>query len=284
MKKYLLILLLFSSYLKSFSSHEITPQGARSSGMSGASVTLYDVWSVFNNQAGLARLNTITAGLYYENRFFVKSLSAGSFAFALPTNNGTFGLSVYSFGTLGYRESKYGLAYGRSLGEKLNVGIQLNYLSTVLPDNYGKFSGVNAELGLQAKLTDDLIIGAHIYNLNRMKLPTLDEKIIEYVPTVFKLGLQYSISSKAIILSEVSKDIENKIIFRLGTEYSPNDILYLRMGIATNPSSYSFGFGYRMKSISLDISAAYHQVLGFTPQIGFNWNLNSSAEKEKSKW
>lgn len=284
MKKYVFTLILFSSYLNSFSSNEITPQGARSSGLSGSSVTLFDVWSVFNNQAGLARVNSISAGLYYENRFLVKSLSAGSFAFALPTNNGTFGLSVYSFGTLGYRESKYGLAYGRSLGEKLNVGLQINYLSTVLPENYGKFSGVNAELGLQAKITDDLIIGAHIYNLNRMKLPTLDEKIIEYVPTIFKLGLQYRISEKTIIASEVSKDIENKIIFRAGTEYSPNDILYLRIGIATNPSSYSFGFGYKMKSISLDISAAYHQILGFTPQIGFNWNLSSSSEKEMTKW
>ncbi len=284
MKKFILTLSLLASCFYSHATNEITPQGARSSGLANSSVTLFDVWSVFNNQAGLARVNSISAGIYYENRFLVKSLSSGSFAFALPTDYGTFGLSYYSFGTSGYRESKYGLAYGRSLGDKLNVGLQLNYLSTVLPENYGKFSGVNAELGVQAKLTDELIIGAHIYNLNRMKLPTLDDKILEYVPTIFKVGLQYKVSPKVILLSEVSKDIDNAISFRAGTEYSPNEILYIRIGVATNPSNYSFGFGYKLKSIALDISASYHQILGFTPQVGFNWNLNSSSDKSEPKW
>ncbi len=174
--------------------NEHLPVGARSAGMAHSSVTLNDHWSLFHNQAGLGRLKEISAGVYYENRFLVNSLSTGSLAIAMPTQSGTFGLSVYTFGLSNYRESKLGLAYGRMLGEKISAGLQLNYLSTLLPEAYGKYNGFTAELGLQALLTDKIILGAHIYNVSRAKLT--DKNGLEYVPTVIRIGMMYKVSTK----------------------------------------------------------------------------------------
>jgi hypothetical protein len=262
--------------------NEHLPVGARSAGISHSSVTLSDHWSLFHNQAGLGRLKEISAGVYYENRFLVNSLSTGSIALAMPTNSGTFGLSVYTFGLTYYRESKFGLAYGRMLGEKISAGLQLNYLSTVLPEAYGKYNGFAAELGLQALLTDNIILGAHIYNISRSKLA--DKNGVEYVPSIIRIGAMYKVSKKVFITSEFQKDIDHPIIFRAGTEYQPNEKLFLRIGIASNPGNYSFGFGYKMKTISFDIAASYHQILGFSPQVGFNWSMSNSSKKSTVNW
>jgi hypothetical protein len=274
-------LLVFSLFtLLVHAGNEHLPVGARSAGMSHSSVTLNDHWSLFHNQAGLGRLKDISAGVYYENRFLVNSLSTGSFAVAAPTSSGTFGISMYTFGLTNYRESKFGLAYGRMLGEKISAGLQLNYLSTVLPEAYGRFNGFTAELGLQALLTDKIILGAHIYNISRAKLT--DKNGLEYVPTVIRIGAMYKVSQKVFITTEFQKDIDHPIIFRAGTEYQPNEKFFLRMGIASNPGNYSFGFGYKMKTISFDIAASYHQILGFTPQVGFNWSMISNKKNAVS--
>ena len=43
--------------------------GARSAALGGYNVTLSDVWSTNNNQAGLGFVEDMTGGIYYENRF-----------------------------------------------------------------------------------------------------------------------------------------------------------------------------------------------------------------------
>ena len=92
----LIILLFISNVILSQSDNYNI--GARSTGMSGASVSLVDVWSQYYNQAGLAYVEDISIGLAYQNAFFVKELATNSIAIALPTKTGTFGLNYYYFG------------------------------------------------------------------------------------------------------------------------------------------------------------------------------------------
>ena len=109
--------------------------GARSGGMANASVTFSDIWSIHHNQAGLANIESITTGIYYQNRFGLNELGVQGFAFALPiqeVSKGVIGVSVTYFGYSQYNDSKIGLAYGKQLGDKYSVGIQLDYLQTSL--------------------------------------------------------------------------------------------------------------------------------------------------------
>ncbi len=94
--KLLLVVLLLSSSL--FASNDNYPMGGRSAGIGHASVTLSDVWSTHHNQAGLAYLENISAGVFYENRFLLKELGVQGGVLALPTKGGTFGISMSSFG------------------------------------------------------------------------------------------------------------------------------------------------------------------------------------------
>jgi hypothetical protein len=56
-------------------------------------------------------------------------------------------------------------------------------------------------------------------------------------------------------------------------EYHPVDNLYLRCGVASNPSLSCFGFGLKLKQFVIDMSAQYHWVLGFSPQFSLGYEF-----------
>jgi len=261
---------------------------ARSAAMGGAGVTLSDLWSVHNNQAGLAGIEYITSGIYYENRFGLKELSvkAGALAIPLPgAGKNVLGLSMSYYGYSSYNDSKIGLAYGKKLGDKYSLGIQLDYLQTNIANNYGNHSAFAAEVGFQAELLDNLNMGVHIFNPTRTKMLDYniqDEERTEYIPTIMRFGLSYSFSDKVLITAETEKDVYFRQIFKAGVEYRPMEILYLRGGIASDPIYNTFGFGLNLKNFILDFAASKHQVLAYTTQISIAYVFNekrASIEK-----
>lgn len=253
------------------------PVGARSAGLAHASVTLNDNWSVHHNQGALAFVTEIGGGLYYENRFLIKEMGLNAASVVLPTKTGTFGLVYHSFGFSQYRESKFGLSFGKKLGEKLGLGIGINYNGIRIGDVYGSSFAITAEIGFRYEVNDQLILGAHIYNLNRAKLANYNN---EYIPSIFRFGAQYNFSKKLFSTIESSLDLEHSLIFKAGIEYRVVDLLALRVGISTNPLFNSFGFGFYLNNFQLDVAASYHQVLGFSPQVGLNFNLNKKTDKK----
>jgi hypothetical protein len=248
------------------------PVGARSGGVANASVTFSDVWSTYHNQAGLAYLKNITAGTYFENRFLVSQLGLRSIALAIPTTkSGVFGVSGTFFGYEQYSEKKGGLAYAKMFGEKVSAGVQLDYLSTFINDElYGSRNTFAVEAGILTEPLKNFKVGAHIFNPNRAKLASYGD---ERVPVIMRIGASYKFSEKVLLSSEMEKDIDYKNIFKAAFEYHPVDIFYLRGGIASNPSLSCFGFGLKLKEFLVDMSAQYHEVLGFTPQFSLGYEF-----------
>src|SRR5205814_3599184 len=105
-----------------------------------------DVFSFHANQAALAQLNNVAVGIYGEKRFLLNELGLYDAAVAVPTSSGNFGIDARYYGFADYNESQVGLAYARSLGSKVDVGIQFNYYS-VRVTGYGNASSVNFEIG-----------------------------------------------------------------------------------------------------------------------------------------
>lgn len=264
----LLFILLFS--VAGYCGNENQVFGARSGAIGNASVTLSDEWSTFNNQAGLGFVKKISIGTYYEDRFLLPQLSSKAVAFALPVKGGTFGLSYSSFGYSAYGESKYGLAFGKSFGKNISAGIQMDYLNTRISENYGSKGALTAEVGLQFRAMKKLVIGAHLYNLSRTKLTDYNN---ERIPTVMRLGLQYTFSEKVFIAVETEKDMDRKALLKVGAEYMVAKVLYIRAGISSNPSLSCFGFGIHLKGFKLDVTSTYHSVLGFSPQLGLAYEF-----------
>ncbi len=265
MKKQFYSLIIFALLpLLSVASGENPPIGGRSAGMANASVTSTDFWSLSSNQAGIASIQNFSAGIYYENRFGIKELGLKAGAVVMPTNSGVFALSITNFGYSLYNENKIGLAYARNFSNKFSAGIQLDYLSTHIAENYGNSSAIAAELGMIFKMNSKMAIGAHIYNPTRAKIASYND---ERAPTIAKLGMSYIFSEKVSIAVEAEKDIQYNPFFKAGIEYHPINQLYFRTGISTNPMLNTFGFGLELKNFNLDFATSYHQTLGFSPQF-----------------
>ena len=268
MNKIYVFLLSYSIVYTAQADNENFPIGARSAAMGTASVSLSDVWSAQQNQAGLGFVRDVSAGAYYENRFLLKELSVKGAVVAFPFKAGTFGLCITNFGYTLYNENKYSLSFSKAFGDKLSAGIAMDYLTTKIAEGYGSKGVLAAEVGIQARPIKGLSIGVHIFNPTRTKLASYND---ERVPTIIRLGGDYTFSHKVILAIETEKDIAKKAVFKAGLEYKVVKEFYLRAGISTNPSSGSFGFGINMKNLKIDFSASYHQVLGFSPQLGLTY-------------
>ena len=200
MQRFLVFVLFLSSSLlkaQNFTS------GARSSSLSGASSTFSDVWSCQNNQAGLAFLTSAEAGVYYENRFLLKELSGASFVFAAPVSKkASFGFCYNTFGYSVFRQSKAGLAYAMKLSENFSAGLQLDYFTTGIQDPmnaYGKRSIVTGEAGFIAKLTSQVTVSGHLFNIVRAQLAEYNNEIL---PVILKAGIQYKFSEKLVVVGD----------------------------------------------------------------------------------
>jgi hypothetical protein len=254
-------------------SNEHFPVGARSSALGNASAPLSDAWSAAHNQAGLGFVRSPTAGIYYENRFLIKELSLRSAILALPLKAGTIGLSLTDFGYELYKESNYSLSFAKAFSKTFSIGMAMDYLSTRIAEGNGNYAAVLGEIGMQAKLCEGLVIGAHLYNPTRARL---GKNTSERIPTILRLGMCYAFSSSVFLTTETEKDIAKKALFKAGIEYQPVHHFYLRMGISTEPVLTTFGFGVHLQNFQIDLSANYHQTLGITPQLGLTYLFNKS--------
>jgi hypothetical protein len=253
--------------------NDYLPVGARSAAMGNASLCLEDACSAFNNQAELAFLKKTELAVNYENPFLLKEIQLAGLACAIPFRKGAFGLSLSSFGSTAYLENTCGIAYAFTLGKHLAAAIQLDYFRTQIGEGYGDRNALAGEIGLVAPLTKNLKLGAHLRNPGRTTLAAYDD---ERFPTTLRIGFLYSFSSVLLFAAESEKDSWHPLLFRGGLEYNFASRLFFRAGLSGSPTTISFGTGYRLDTIRIDFSAAWHPILGFSPGIGLVCIFSSS--------
>jgi hypothetical protein len=264
MKRPLILLLLSISWMGVLAQNGVfVANNARSIALGGSGVAFTGLSSLGNNPAGLAELDAWGAGAQAEQRFLLSELQLLTAAGAVPTASGNFGIQLNYFGFETYNEQKIGITYARKLFDQLYLGAQLGMFNTRIPE-YGSRALITFDLGLLAPISRELTFGFHLLNPVRMEI--IDG---EYLATVLRFGLDYQPAEKIHLLAEVEKDIQQNVRVHTGLEYQIIDPLFLRLGVATEPVSMSFGFGYRLAGgLSIDVAASYHQVLGFTPAFG----------------
>ena len=272
MKKLLLLITLILSTSMLFAYDFIHPIGGRTAAMGGSSVASQGLWAMQNNPAGMANLEKISLGLYYENRWMLPETAYKCGAFALPTKFGCLGLSFNQFGSWKFNENKFGLAYAKDFGRYLQIGLQLDYLMLKIGNDYGTFNAFTFELGLQSQVTDKLTLGTYIFNpVNFSFEQTLNH---EKLPIVMRFGLAYKFTKDFIGQCEIEKNTEKEgVSLRGGLEYEAFKQLYIRAGVQTNPGILSFGLGYTIRFAQINVAAQLHNELGASVQIGMIFSI-----------
>ncbi|MEO6406557.1 MAG: hypothetical protein ABIY51_06480 [Ferruginibacter sp.] len=233
-----------------------------------------DPFSFINNQAALAQTKAAGAGVYGERRFMLAENSAYGVAVAVPTSLGNIGLSVNYAGFANFNENKIGLAYARSLGSKLDLGVQFNYYGYRVPA-YGNASAINFEIGAIMHISDKLNAGIHAYNPAGGKLgKSGDEKLA----AAYKFGLGYDASDNFFVSTELIKE-EGKAVNAIGgIRYQFMKQFFARVGFMSETGSGYGGVGVSWKNLRLDVTGSYHPQLGFSPGLMLIVNFKNSAE------
>lgn len=270
MKKGHLILLLILSHSLLIGQTVRRPVAALYTGLGSYSMSHVDVFSAVNNQASLAQIKNASAGVYGERRFMLDELSLYQFAVGVPTKSGNFGIKAGYFGFSDYNESQIGLAYGRTLGSKIDVGVQFNY-NGIRVSSYGNSSAINFEIGTILHLADKLNAGVHAYNPVGGKFGKNQE---EKLASVYTVGLGYEASDKFFVSAEIEKEEDQPVNVNAGFQYKFLPQLMARAGISTNTSNVYAGVGLLLKSFRLDVVAGYHPQLGVTPGLLLIYNFS----------
>lgn len=277
MRKKTHLVLLFIALLisiKDFSQTVRRSVAALYTGLGAYSSSQADVFSFTSNQAALAQQKNIAAGVYGERRFLLTELNLYQAAFALPASSGNFGLKTSYYGFSDYNETQVGLAYGRKLGKKVDVGVQFNYNSLRI-NSYGNASAINFEIGTILHLTEKLNAGIHVYNPVGGKFGKNNN---EKIASDYTFGFGYEASNKFFVSAEIEKEENQPVNVNAGMQYRFLPQLMARAGIATATSNAFFGFGFFLKSFRIDVTAAYHPELGVTPGLLLLFNLPSPAK------
>lgn len=234
-----------------------------------------DVFSLFNNPAGLSQLNWREIGIYYSPApFGLTELANGYVAFNEPFSFGSVSLGGMTYGYEVYRESKVLLAFSYNYQNKFFAGAAVNYHNVSI-QNYGNDNAFYFNLGGLAYLTNDFRFGFSFQNINRASFGNDDGQI----PVILNTGVSYDLTNTLTLNAAIEKDIKQKASFMFGADYDLIEYLSLRTGFSNEPSRFSAGIGINYSLLSLDYAMFTHSDLGLTHQVG----LIISFEKNGSR-
>ncbi len=265
--RFCLTILFVKIFLSAFSISGLTD--ARSISLGGSRNVAKGIAAVYNNPAGLYKLNKYEAGVFYENKFFIKELNISSIAFATSTSYGNLGLHYVHTGYQNYKEQSYGFTYGYQFENKMAVGLGMELLNNARLEFENRHELI-FEVGILMPFSEKITFGTHIYN------PVLSKESSDKqqnFPSSMSLGLIYKESDRILLNFEINKSTAQSVIFRGGLEYNFSDPIFLRVGLSNNDQLLAIGVGVKFKDLLLNVTSIYHQVLGISPNISLIYEI-----------
>ena len=233
-----------------------------------------DPFSFTVNQAALAQVKQAGIGIYGERRFLLADNSVYALATVIPTKLGNFGVQINYAGFQNFNEQKVGLAYGKTLGKKIDVGIQFNYYGYKIPA-YSNASAINFEAGAIFHFSEKLNAGLHIYNpVGGNVGKTGDEKIA----SVYKFGLGYDASENFFVSTEIIKEEDQPVNVIGSFQYSFKKQFFARAGFKSDNNTGFAGAGCLFNNIRIDVAASYHPQLGISPGLLLMYNFKGETK------
>lgn len=248
--------------------------GARSIALGGSSICIIDPFAAQNNQANLAFLTAPYFQASYVNSYLLPNLGVQSFSVGTQLMGGVGALSYNGQRFNEYIESNFGLAYAQAFGN-FAIGAQLDYLNLQFGNFYGSKNAITFQIGVSAKINQNVRIAAHIYNPTGVQINDYQN---EQLPSTIRIGALYSFSNNAFISGEIEKSLNYRPTLKMGFEYPFNNKLSVRAGASTLNNLLSLGLGTQLKNIRFDGAIALHQVLGISPAVSI------SVPLKKSEW
>jgi hypothetical protein len=242
--------------------------GAGEAGMGYACVIKEGFWSSFQNQALLAFNNSFDFGINYENRFGIKELGTRTAGFRIPAGKASVGAVYSHFGYTDFKRDIAGLACGLRLSEKIAAGVQIDYFSERTFGEYNNYQCITFETGLIVSPSDNIKIGMQLFN------PVPNSLRKNNQPVSISVGAGIDLSKILFAGVETEMSSGSNLTLRTGFEYEAVKNLWLRAGFSTKNNSFSFGTGYQIGIVKIDLGFATHEILGVTSSVSLIFKIH----------
>lgn len=269
--KYLFLLAFGFFFINSFGQNGLTQIGARPAAMGYAYATEADAWSFFSNPGGLGQLNELSSFFAYENKYGVEGFNSMGAGLVSNLAIGSFGVGAFRFGDDLYNEQAVAFGYGNKFGIA-SLGIKANYLQYNI-EGLDSRGVLMIDFGGIATITDQLIFGAYIRNINQAQVSELED---ERAPTSLNAGVSYRPFEKLHLNIEAEKDIEYDATIRIGTEYLIFEKLAVRAGINTEPFTNYAGLGFRTARLFIDYAVTKDRFIGYSHQASVIFKMKEA--------
>ncbi len=250
------IFLLSSSALRGNPFTIRTGAGERGTGL--VCIMKNGFWSSFSNQSLLAYNRSFSAGVNYENRFGIAELGTCTTGMIFTAGKSSVGILYSHFGYPEFRRNMGVISCGMPLSKNISAGVQVDYFSEILPGEYDNLRLVTFEAGAAFNLSDKVIAAIHFFN----PVPNSFRKSI--VPSTLTAGAGMELGKTLFAGAEAEMSTGEKLIIRTGFEYEAAKKFWIRGGFSSENSSFSFGLGYLLKSLKIDLGFSTHDRLGVT--------------------
>lgn len=243
--------------------------GAAESGMNFSCIMKPGFWSSFHNQALLPDYSNSAIAINYMNSFGIPELGTRSAGFILHNPGATLGAYYSNFGYRDFRRHSAGLGCGMKLSEKISAGVQADFFAEKTPGEYDERKSVTFEAGILIMASDKVRIGIHLSN----PLPNSLRKNI--LPVSIRAGAGIYLGGSLFAGAEAEMSTGRALTVRTGFEYEAGKSFRVRGGFSTENCSFSFGAGYVIRDVRVDIGFASHQNLGISSSVSIIFNLKA---------
>jgi hypothetical protein len=242
--------------------------GAGEAGTGYVCIMKNGFWSSFHNQAILAYNNTFSFGFNYENRFNISELGTRSLGLIIPAGKASLGAVYSHFGYADFKRDMTGLACGMRLTSKISAGLQVDYFSERTSGEYDNNQSVTCEAGLLITPSENTRFGIHVFN------PVPNSLRKTFLPTSLRIGAGINLNKSLFAGVETEMSSGSRLIIRTGFEYEAAKRLWLRGGFSTDNNSFSFGLGWMVKIVQMDIGFVTHERLGVTSSVSLIFKIH----------
>jgi hypothetical protein len=262
------VLLLFSS-LAAYGEDPYRPSaGAGEAGKGFVCIIKDGFWSSFHNQAILANNTSFSFGFNYENRFNISELGTRSVGMIIPGGKASVGVIYSHFGYTDFKRDMSGLACGLKLTNKIAAGLQVDYFAERTAGEYSNIQSVTCEVGLLVTPSENIMIGLHLFN------PVPNSLRKSFLPTSLRIGAGTNLNKLLFTGIEAEMSSGSNLKLRTGFEYEAAKKLWLRGGFCTDNNSFSFGLGFLLKIVQMDVSFVTHEKLGVTSSVSLIFKIH----------
>ena len=241
----------------------------RAVALGGAYAALLNSQSaIFGNPSSLAQNNNRRVSILYGRSFGLKELANSGISVPVYSGMENIEIGLSRFGFALYHEDIISIGIGKKILTNAALGLSLRYLSTEIR-GYGSSSTVALDMGFSQKINSKLNLGVSVKNVNAPKLSKSESSLARSV----RIGTSFTVDDNVLLIAEYQKEENQVPVYRIGSEIEILSDQYLRIGVTSNPSSFSMGFGLRLDRIDINYSFKTHPYLEASQFFSFGYNF-----------